>query len=124
MNLHFMYFTRIMSWANLKDYVTYMGRDITQLYPSEEEVYNRNYLSFVNNTKDYFLSKIDAESYYLFIISRKQLPDWNKHLDRFGMREFIHYQKMDIPNKMYSDDKRLNVFIMKFNKEFVEKWKK
>ncbi len=124
MNLHFVYFASIHSYPDFDAYITACGFSKEYLVKYNKlEAYKNYFEAQVNNTKDKFLNKINSEDYYFFIISKKQLNLWEDFLTHYGMKEFIHYKRLDIPNMLYADEKKLNIFILKFNAEFVAKWK-
>lgn len=71
-----------------------------------------------------FLKSVKAGSYYLFILSNNQLALWNKHVTRYDLAKYEVYRNpIPIPNRNYGmTAARLNLFIFKFDEDFVKKW--
>lgn len=123
MTLHFIYFLGIINYLNFEKYLNVYGRTEAAIDTVLLSKYKEVFVKLGAAAKERFFTKLNSEDFYFFIISKKQLDNFNDYMDMYGMKPYIHYTKNDIPNVQYSDERRLNIFIFKFDEEYVAKWK-
>jgi len=94
-----------------------------EINPEDENNYTTSEIyRYRNNFKINFLKKIKSgpNAFYYFIITDTQLKQFNEHLDKYKIKEFIIAQRSGVCNQNYrfKNHPRLNWFLFNFPKDF------
>lgn len=103
--------------------VYFNGIQDSNIPKKQEEYYTLNELkTYRERFKTNFIKKIEpgSHNFYYFILSESQMEDFNEHVDKYKIRDFIVASRSGICNQNYrnKDHPRMSWFLFNFPKNF------